>query len=79
MIEEDVFSNLKHILCLDLSQNRLKMIEKNTFSNLKNLVTLDLSNNDLTNLNAEFIGLGNSVDILLKNKSFATFNRYWYQ
>ena len=79
-IEQDAFSNLKQLECLDLSQNRLKFIEKDTFSNLKNLQTLDLSKNELTNLDAKFIGVKNSVDVLLENENKATLRRYstWY-
>ena len=60
-----------------MSQNRLKFIEKNTFSNLKNLQILDLSRNELTNLDREFIGVGNSVDIFLKNDELKTIRRYF--
>ena len=76
-IENDAFSNLKQLLFLDLSKNLLKFIEKNTFSNLKNLQILDLSKNELTNLNAEFIGVRNSAEIFLENDKFKTFYRYW--
>ena len=66
-IEPDAFSNLKQLNCLDLSKNKLKFIEKDTFSNLKNLKMVDLSKNELTNLDAKFIGVGNSVQIIIKN------------
>lgn len=75
-IEHDVFANLKQLNILDLSINQLKFIEKDTFLNLKNLEKLDLSNNGLTNLDAEFIGVRNSVKILLESEDFETINRY---
>ena len=75
-IENDAFSNLKQLLFLDLSKNRLTFIEKNTFSNLKNLQILDLSKNELTNLDLEFIGVHNSVHILLQTNPFSTKWRY---
>lgn len=75
-IENDAFSNLKQLLFLDLSKNRLKFIEKNTFSNLKNLQILDLSKNELTNLDLEFIGVHNSVHILLQKNPFSIKWRY---
>lgn len=76
-IEPDAFSNLKQLECLDLSQNRLKFIEKETFLSLKNLKILDLSKNELKNLNAKFIGVRNSVEILFENLRFATIRRYF--
>jgi hypothetical protein len=79
VIENEAFSNAKHLKFVDLSQNRLKFIEENTFSNLKNLETLDLSSNEIEkNLDARFIGVGNSVEFFLENRDFATFDRYWY-
>ena len=78
VIERDVFSILKYLHCLDLSENRLKFIKKGTFSNLKNLKTLDLSNNELTKLDADFIGVRNSVETFFENNSLATFHRYWF-
>ena len=75
VIEQDIFSNLKQLKCLDLSHNRLKFIEKDTFSNLKNLQILDLSKNQLTNLDAAFTGVRNSVDIFLENEELKTFRR----
>ena len=76
VIEHDVFSNLKQLFCLDLSQNKLKFIEKDTFSNLEKLQTLDLSKNQSSNF--EFINVSNSVEIILENKAFETYKRYWY-
>ena len=76
-IEQDAFSNLKKLYCLDLSSNHIKFIEKDTFLNLTNLEILDLSLNELKNLDAEFIGVRNSVKIFLENKEDNTFFRYW--
>ena len=76
-IEQDAFSNSQKLSCLDLSQNRLKIIEKNTFSNLNNLQTLDLSKNELKNLDKEFIGVRNSVEVILENDNLKTFHRNW--
>ena len=77
VIEHKAFSNLKSLRFLDLSENRIKFIEKNTFSNLKNLEIIDLSSNELTNLDAEFIGVRNSVQFFLENKKLATYYSYW--
>ena len=78
-IEKDAFSNLnlKNLTLLDLSGNWLKFIEKNTFSNLKNLEILDLSDNLLEHVDAEFIGVRNSVKIFLDNFPSYTFHRYF--
>ena len=79
VIEQDLFSHLKCLRHLFLCKNRLKSIEKNTFSNLKNLETLDLSGNEtITDLDSEFIGVENSVEILLKNKICETFWRVFF-
>ena len=80
VIEQDLFSHLKCLRHLFLCKNRLKSIEKNSFSNLENLEILDLSGNEsITDLDSEFIGVENRVQILLADKNFATLNRYWYK
>ena len=76
-IESDAFSDSKQLYLIDLSQNRIKFIGKDTFSNLNNLEKLDLSENELTNLDAEFIGARNSVEILLNSDSYSTICTYW--
>ena len=67
MIEADSFSNLKQLESFALIGNPIKFIEKDTFSNLKYLQNVDLSNNKITKLDHEFIGLKNSVKIILDN------------
>ena len=67
MIEADSFSNLKQLESFALIGNPIKFIEKDTFSNLKYLQNVDLSNNKITKLDPEFIGLKNSVKIILDN------------
>ena len=78
-IENDAFSNLTRLNCLDLSNNSLTFIEKRTFSKLKNLKTLDLSGNKLKRINSNFIGVKNSVEIIRETKNFRheTLRRYW--
>lgn len=81
-IEQDAFSKLTRLDCLDLSQNRIKFIEKGTFSNLKNLQTLDLISNEIKHfLNRKFIGVDFSVDIFQENINCWTIRRYsiWYK
>ena len=70
-IEDEAFSNLKHLFHLGLSGNQIRFIGKNACSNLNNLKVLNLSNNanGLTDIDREFIGIGNSVVIFI-NKSF---------
>lgn len=65
MIEADLFSNLKQLDSFALIANPIKFIEKDTFSNLKYLQIVDLSYNMKQNLDPEFIGLKNSVKIIL--------------
>lgn len=80
VIEKDLFSNLNSLSHLFLCKNRIKSIGKNTFSNLKNLEILDLSGNEtIKDLDCEFIGVGNWVEIILKDMSFSTLKRYWYR
>ena len=69
-IENDSFSNMQHLNSLNLSRNKIKLIEKNAFSNLKNLQILDLSRNRLSKIDRKFIGLGNSVEVKIKNNDF---------
>lgn len=76
-IENDAFSKSNRLSILDLSRNRLKFIEKNTFSNLTNLQVLDLSTNKLTNIDPEFIGVKNTVNIFQNNIKRDPFFRYW--
>ena len=71
-IEPDAFSNLKQLYCVDLSGNKLKFIEKDTFLNLKYLHILDLSRNELTNIDTKFIGVRDSLYIILENNSLST-------
>ena len=79
VIERKAFSNLSRLYCLDLSENMLQGIKKDTFSYLKNLEVLDLSNNQLKNLNAEFVGVRNTVKIFLENKEYETFCCQMYE
>lgn len=65
MIDENAFSNVKHLYYIDLSNNRISFIAKNAFSNLKNLKTLNLMSNGLKNLDREYIGVGNSVEVYI--------------
>ena len=60
-IEHYVFSNLKQLYLLDLNRNWINYIANNAFLNLTNLETLYLSANQLTSIDPEYIGLGNSV------------------
>lgn len=77
-IESDAFSDSKQLYLIDMSQNRIKFIGKDTFSSLNNLEKLDLSENELlTDLDAEFIGARNSVEILLNSDSYSTICTYW--
>ena len=71
-IEPDAFSNLKQLYCVDLSGNKLKFIEKDTFLNLKYLHILDLSRNELTNIDTTFIGVRDSLYIIIENNSLST-------
>ena len=71
-IEDEAFSNLKQLFHLSLSENQIRFIGKNAFSNLNNLKILNLANNGLTDIDREFIGLGNSVVIYL-NKGFTPY------
>ena len=65
IIDDNAFSNVKHLYYIDFSNNRISFIPKNAFSNLKNLKTLYLISNGLNNLDREYIGVGNSVEIYL--------------
>lgn len=49
IIDEDAFSNLKQLVYLDLSVNRIESLDKMTFFELVNLNHLDLSFNRLKN------------------------------
>ena len=49
-IDEDAFSDLKQLVHLDLSYNRIESLEKMTFFELVNLNYLDLSVNRLRNI-----------------------------
>ena len=64
VIEHDSFSNMQHLTSLDFSRNRIELIEENAFSNLKNLQKLDLR---LKTIDKKFIGLKNSVEVIIKN------------
>ena len=79
VIERNAFSNLSRLYCLDLSENMLQGIKKDAFSHLENLEVLDLSNNQLNKLDAEYIGVGNSVKIFLENKECETFRCHMYE
>ena len=65
--ELDVFSNLKQLHFLDLSENRINL---SASSNMKSLQTLDLSNNECSIEDPELIGLKKSVKILIENNNF---------
>ena len=79
VIERNAFSNLSKLYCLDLSENMLQGIKKDAFSHLENLEVLDLSNNQLNKLDAEYLGVGYSVNIFLKNKECETFRCHMYE
>ena len=61
---------MQQLTSLNLTRNRIELIEENTFSYLKNLQKLDLSKNFLTKFDRNFIGLGNSVEVKIKNNIF---------
>ena len=74
------FKHLVNLTELDLSNNLMNSLDPEVFSFLSRFETLDLSGNEsITDLDSEFIGVENWVEILLADKNFATLNRYWYK
>jgi Leucine-rich repeat (LRR) protein len=70
IIEDYTFSNLEHLVNLDLSNNSLEKLNKRSFCNLKNIETLYLDDNKLSSLDKElFIDLPKSAKISILNNA----------
>lgn len=70
-VDCDAFSNLKHLVCLDLSSNRIESLDERTFSELVNLETLNLSGNNLISLDENiFSNLKNLRELDLGSNEF---------
>ena len=70
IIEHDSFSDLQELCWLNLSGNSIRCIEQNSFSMLKNLRTIDLSFNNLRHFQPKFIGLKESVELIIEHNMF---------
>jgi Leucine-rich repeat (LRR) protein len=69
-LEENIFSPLKLLLLLDISNNRLMLIKENTFLDLPTLKYLNISSNLLKSVYPrQFLSLVNLIDLDMSNNS----------
>uniref|UniRef100_H2ZNX1 LRRNT domain-containing protein n=1 Tax=Ciona savignyi TaxID=51511 RepID=H2ZNX1_CIOSA len=66
-LENDTFSGLSWLRCLNLSHNRIMHIDSDALTTLPNLVTLDLSGNRLTSLGAASVSSTSLKSLILSN------------
>lgn len=73
IIQDYTFSDLVHLVHLDLGENSLETLNKRSFFNLKNIEKLDLSDNKLRSLDKDlFIDFPESAEINASNNNFPT-------